>query len=239
VKVVAVTSGKGGTGKSVVAAYLGMALADRGQRVLLLELGSSFRSLDLITGMQNSVVLDTGDVLLRGAAVEDAAVVCDGYDGNLALLAAGINGERCWPDQFTQLLDRLGDAYDCVVVDGVELAAMDLAQFHTILMVLTPDSLCVRACAHHARALYAGGAQNLRLVINNVPPRILPMYGAQDFDDVIDMVGAQLIGVIPASPKLQYSSNNAQPLDEETLTVKVFENMAARLMGEQRPLLVR
>jgi septum formation inhibitor-activating ATPase MinD len=53
------------------------------------------------------------------------------------------------------------------------------------------------------------------------------------------MIGAQLLGVIPQSPKLRYSANSGMPLDDFSLTLKVFEHIAARLMGRRMPLLVR
>lgn len=237
-KLIAITSGKGGTGKSCVTAYTGMALAGRGQRVLLLELGYTFRSLDLITGIQNSVVLDVEDVLARDTDPRQAIVPCERY-GNLGLLAAGIDGAPCTREQFTGMIRRLEPLYDYILVDGADIVTLGADLFHTVLIVVTPDSLCIRASAHHSRSLYGSGVKNMRLVINNVPPRVLPMYGAEDFDDVIDMIGAQLIAMIPASPKLQFSSNNAQPLDKESLTVQVFESLAGRIIGEQRPLLIR
>jgi septum formation inhibitor-activating ATPase MinD len=65
------------------------------------------------------------------------------------------------------------------------------------------------------------------------------MKDIRDFDDIIDTVGAQLIGIIPYSPILQYASNNAAPIEEGSLTLEVFENIAARLLGQRRKLLIR
>jgi len=238
VKIVAVTSGKGGTGKSCVAAYTGIALAKQGQKTLLVELGASFRSLDLILGLQEQAVFDAGDLLTGGCEIEKAVLASERY-GNLSLIPAGLSPAGAQHrERLEQLLQRIERRYDFVLLDGVDFSVLSPARTDTILQVLTPDSLCIRACAHQARELMDAGGR-LRLVINNVPARVLPMMGANDFDDVIDLVGVQLIAVIPTSPKLQYSSNNAQPLDEESITVKVFENLAGRLLGRNIPLLIR
>lgn len=237
-KIIAVTSGKGGTGKSCVAAYTGVALAGTGKKVLLLEQGATTRSLDLILGVQDFAVFNLADVLENRCEAEKA-IVPTGFHENLFLLPAGaVPLEPESGPALTELLASLGPAYDYILVDGVDFSMLEPPLFDLVLMVLTPDSLSVRACAQHARLLHGTGVK-LRLVINNVPARVSPVYGAEDFDDILDIVGIQLIAVIPASPKLQYSSNNAAPLHNESLTVRIFDNLAARLQGEQRPLLIR
>lgn len=237
---IAVASGKGGTGKSTVAAYTGMALAAVGKRTLLLELGADARSLDTITGAHEGAVFDLADVLAERCEPEKA-VVPAGYGVNLFLLPAAPGaGERPKDaEQVKCLLKTLAGQYDYILADGVDFAVADPAAFDMILMVTTPDTLSVRACQDAVARLEAAGAHSIRLVINNVPPQIVPIYGARDFDDVIDQVGAQLIAVIPQSPKLHYSANNSAPLDRETATVQVFENLACRLRGQSRPLLIR
>jgi len=238
-KCIAVTSGKGGSGKSCVAAYTGAALAKSGNRTLLLELGGTFMALDLIVGMKEQAVFDSTDVF-AGRCDAQKAIVPTAIQRNLHLLPAGLNPVADATDADLQaLLETLGKSYDFIIVDGVDFSVFSPKFADMVLQVLTPDSLCVRACAQQAVELNQAGVKQLRLVINNVPPQVLPMYGAKDFDDVIDLVGVQLIAVIPASPKLQYSSNNAQALDEESITVKVFDNLAGRLLGKRLPLLIR
>lgn len=238
-KLVAIASGKGGTGKSCVAAYTGMALSEAKKKTILVEFGATFRSLDIIAAAQHDAVFDLSDVLSGRCELEKAVVPCSHTD-NLFLIPAQAGGyRRPAGDAVSGLFRALRSEYDYILVDGVDFEAVPPALFDTILMVTTPDTLSVRACQHLTRDLFEEGAEQVRLVINNVPSQVIPIHGAVDFDGVIDLIGAQLIAVIPHSPKLQYSSNNAKMLDEESATIQVFDNLAARLCGQARPLLIR
>lgn len=239
-KTIALASGKGGTGKSCIGAYTGVALAKRGYRVLLIELGATARSLDLILGSEQDIIFDFSDVV-AGRCITRNAIVPTAYHENLYLLPGPplpsfFMPELGWLKEFLEDLEPL---YDIILLDGVDFHALPPALVETILLVVTPDSLAIRAAAMYSRALFEAGATEVRLVINKVSPVVLPMYGARDFDDVIDTIGAQLIGVVPTSPVLEFSSNNAQKLEEEILPVEVFENIAARLLGERPHLLVK
>ena len=235
---IAVSSGKGGTGKSCVTAYTGMALAASGKKTLLLEMGATAGSLDLVLGVQDAAVFHLIDILEDRCDVE-AAILSVPQNENLFILPAGPRPlQPVHAPSFIKLLGSLRMEYDFVLVDGVDFDLLPPGRADLVLLVLTPDSLSVRAAAQHAHMLRLDGA-NMRLIINNVPPRIIPVFGADDFDDIIDRTGVQLIGVIPASPKLHYSANNAQPLHSESLTVQVFHHIAGRLCGRSHPLLIR
>lgn len=237
---ITLTSGKGGTGKSCVAAYTGEAFAQKGKKVLLVEMGATARSLDLILGAQNDILFDFSDVV-EGRCEIEKAVVQTSYNKNLYLLPGPLlpftfRPEIAW---FRDFLGYLENRYDIVILDGVDFHVFPLELADTTLLVITPDSLAIRSTAMHARALYDAGAKDLRLVINHVSSQVMPMYGARDFDDVIDTIGAQLIAVVPESPILQYCSNNAQQLEQGSLTAQVFENLAQRLDGGYPHLLVK
>lgn len=238
--IISLTSGKGGTGKSCVAGYTGAAFAQLGKRVIVVEMGASARSIDLILGTQNDLVFDYSDVV-EGRCEIKKAVIQTTYHQNLFLLPGpsvpvALNPGTQWLKSF---LNYLQDAFDIVILDGVDYKVCPPELVDTVLVVITPESLSIRAAALHARGLYDMGAENLRLVINDVSAQVMPMCGARDFDDVIDTVGAQLIAVVPESPILKYCSNNAQMVDEGSLTVQVFDNLARRLLGEHPKLLVK
>ncbi len=235
-RTIAVTSGKGGVGKSCSTAYTGAALAKAGKKTLLVELGANFKSLDLIVGAKS--VYDIVDVF-AGRCDPKEAIVPSSLFAGLDLLPGGI----CPPaaashSDLHALLKSLKGQYEYVLLDGVDFSLYPVTTPHTICIVTTPDCLCVRACSQQATELYGAGASNLRLIINRVPPKILPMRDMRDFDDIIDQIGVQLLGVIPESPKLQFSSNNSEIIDEQSLTTQVFENIAARLLGKRCPLMV-
>ena len=234
-KVIAVTSGNGGVGKSCVVAYLGAAFAKMGKKSLLVEAGAQARSLDVITATRD-IVFDFADVAARACELPDA-VTPTGLQAGLSLLAGPPAPVCIQKNRLDCLRPEDLAAFDVVVLDGV-YGALPHRLVDTIIMVTTPESMSVRACEQHAAELYRAGAAQIRLVINQVPAQVLPMQDLRDFDDIIDRIGAQLLGVIPLSPKLQYSANNGVPVSEQSLTVQIFDNMAARLTGDVRPLLV-
>lgn len=237
-KCVVICSGKGGTGKSCVAAYTAQGLARAGKKTLLVDLGADYRALDLILGIQTAA-FGALDYLAGRCELEEAVLPADEV-GNLFFMPAG-DGEESSPssDAVFQLLGQLHASYDYILVDGVDWKRFPVKAANLVLMVATPDVLSVRAASEVAGFFYAAGASELALVINNVPARVVPMEGLEDFDRIIDRVGARLMGVIPASPMLQHCANNGLPLSEESLTLRVFDNLAARVSGGRRPLLIR
>lgn len=238
--VIAVTSGKGGTGKSCVASYTGVAFAKMDKKVLIVEMGGQSRSIDLILGTHNDILFDFSDIA-KGSVDIKQAVVKTAYEENLYILPGSIVPSQSmmglgW---YRRFFSTLKEVFDIIILDGVDFYAFPPELAETIIMVITPESLSIRAAAMHSRALYDAGADDIRLVINDVSAKVMPMYGARDFDDIIDTIGARLLGVIPESPILKYSSNNAQRVDEGSLTVQVFDNIAKRLLGEHPLLLIK
>ncbi|MDR2908319.1 MAG: P-loop NTPase [Oscillospiraceae bacterium] len=230
-------SGKGGTGKSCVAAYTAAALAKEGRKTLIVEMGADSRSLDLILGASGAP-FGIHDALAGRCTLFDATVKVEGAYG-LEYMGAGDITEPPDTARMAEAIRTLKLDYDFVIVDGADLASFPVSCANIFLMVVTPDTLCMRASSDLARRLRGAGAREIRLVINSVPARIIPIEGAEDFDDLIDRTGAQLIAVIPQSPRLRYCANNSKELDPESLTVKVFDNLAGRLMGQRRHLLIR
>jgi septum formation inhibitor-activating ATPase MinD len=237
-RLLAITSGKGGVGKSCVAAYTGAALAEAGKKTLLLELGADTRSLDLILPLPETALFHSGDLLAGDCDAEAAIAPVSGCD-NLFVIPCAL-GRRTTVDEvgFRALLSSLPEDIDYLLVDGLDADSFPFSLADMVVQVVTPDSLCVRAGATATRLLRRRGVGNIRLVINQVPQSIIPMKGAEDFDDVIDGVGARLLAVIPHSPKLAYAANNTAPLPEDSLTPQIFDRLAQRLLGIHAPLLV-
>ena len=236
-KCIVVCSGKGGTGKSCVAAYTSVALASAGKRVLLIELAGNTRSIEIILGVREAA-FGALDIFAGQCKVGDAILEVENVHG-LFFLPAGDGPPPEDERPMRRLLNSVAEYYDFVVIDGGQLYCLPVTLCNMFLMVTTPDTLSVRACSVLSRQLTQAGAREVRLIINNIPPRIIPIAGAQDFDDVIDIIGARLIALIPASPCLAYCSNNAQPLDPDSLTIKEFGCLAGRLVGKRIPLLIR
>ena len=239
--VIMVASGKGGTGKSTVAVLLGAELAARGRRVLLVELDSGLRSVDIIAGVYGKTVYDIADVLSGRCEGAKAVVASPVYPGLSVISAPYEWSGTVQPAALKKLLDKLSPVFDWVLVDtaaglGAPFKAA-LAVSETVLLVLTPDPVTLRDGHIAAEEAFAAGAKQVRLVLNRVGPA--SFGGAvRDLDECIDTVAAQLIAVVPESSQLQLCAAKGQALPADCLAFRAVDNLARRLQGQRVPLAV-
>ncbi|MBP0962733.1 MAG: P-loop NTPase [Oscillospiraceae bacterium] len=237
-KVVAVASGKGGTGKTTVAAFLARALAEQGHSTLVVEADFGLRSLDLVFGVAEQTVYDCADVLQERCRLSEA-VVPVGRMGPWLLpggaTSAYIPDQQRWL-RFLQLCRR---CYDFTLIDlpaGLgDMVCQTAFAADLVLAVTLPNGVAVRDCAQLSRLLVQSNVPQ-RLIINQVPKKL--RGNIQDLDEVIDRTGIMLLGVVPESLEIEAAAEGGNPLPtgkEKT----VFANIAARLCGQPTPLLIR
>lgn len=240
-KIVMVASGKGGTGKSTLSVMLGARLAAAGGKVLLIELDSGLRSVDIIAGVYGKTVYDIADVLSGRCEGAKAVVASPVYPGLSVISAPYEWSGTVQPAALKKLLDKLSPVFDWVLVDtaaglGAPFKAA-LAVSETVLLVLTPDPVTLRDGHIAAEEAFAAGAKQVRLVLNRVGPA--SFGGAvRDLDECIDTVAAQLIAVVPESSQLQLCAAKGQALPADCLAFRAVDNLARRLQGQRVPLAV-
>ncbi|MEG1477645.1 MAG: AAA family ATPase, partial [Oscillospiraceae bacterium] len=115
-KVIMIASGKGGTGKSTVCVFLGAELAARGNRVLLIELDSGLRSVDIIAGVYGKTVYDIEDVM-RGRCDADKAVVESPIYKGLSVISAPYSGGAIDTSALKIITNKLGEVFDIILID--------------------------------------------------------------------------------------------------------------------------
>ena len=240
-KVIMIASGKGGTGKSTVSVLAGSRLAAQGKKVLLIELDSGLRSVDIISGVYGKTVYDISDVL-SGRCEGDKAVVESGIYKGLSVISAPYEGGVVQPAALTALVGKMGGYFDFILVDTAAglgapfQAARQVSQM--ALLVLTPDPVALRDGRIACDELAEQGCKNVRLVLNRVSAASFG-HGVRDVDECIDTVAAQLIALIPESSEVQHSAALGQPLPTNSLAFKAVDNLARRILGQQVPLAVR
>lgn len=239
-QVIMLASGKGGTGKSTVSVLLGAALAARTNRVLLVELDSGLRSVDIIAGVCGDTVYDLEDVLC-GRCIPEKAVVESALYKDLFVISAPYSGGHIGAGALHTFVEKLAPAFDFVLIDtaagmGAPFEAASEVCDQAIL-VLTPDPVALRDGRIVADALYERGCAQVRLLINRVP-RSLENTGVSDLDECIDTVGAQLIGVIPESAQVMHASTASARLEKTSLAARAFAAVARRLCGCDTPLVI-
>ncbi|WRS28766.1 cellulose synthase operon protein YhjQ/BcsQ [Oscillospiraceae bacterium MB08-C2-2] len=236
--IVCVTSGKGGTGTSCVTAYLGAALACMNRRILLLELGP--KSLDIITGTMEDGVFDLGDIL-EGRCEPQQAVVESTFQPGLFLLPGATHFRPASYEQIKAVVDQLAGQFDDTFIDcGISWATFPqlLEKADQVLAVTSPELMGARAVGRMTQLLSQAAFENARLIINKVPVNFVPANNIHDLDDVIDMAGLRLMGVLPYSRDIRQSSLGGRPLNQQSMAGQIFGAMAGRLMGEQVSLII-
>lgn len=241
-QILMICSGKGGTGKSTVAVLLGAQLAARGKKVLLVELDSGLRSVDIIAGVYGRTVYDIEDVLCGRCEGEKAVVESPLYPG-LSVISAPYEGGDVQPAPLSALCGAMRPYFDFLLLDtaagmGAPFRAA-AACAERALLVLTPDPVALRDGRIVADRLIADGmeAGRLRLVVNRLTRASLgknaPVF---DLDECIDTVGVQLLAVIPESPALRQAAANGAVLPAGCPAALAGAAMAGRLCGERIPL---
>lgn len=241
-KTIMVASGKGGTGKSTVSVFLGARLAAHGKRVLLIELDSGLRSVDIIAGVCGKTVYDLEDVLCERCSKEKAVVESPLYPG-LSVISAPYAGGEITKEALQQLCLAREPFFDIVVLDtaagmGAPFQAAKACASQALL-VLTPDPVALRDGRIVSDALFDSKMPEIRLIINRVTPKTFQQGAVRDLDECIDTVCAQLIGVLPESPELQIAAAKGTTLPTDCLAFTALDNIARRLEGERITLSVQ
>ncbi len=245
-RIVVLTSGKGGVGKTTCTANLGMALAQKEQRVAVVDADFGLRNLDLLLGLENRIVFTALDVLSGECRLEQA-LVKDKRQPNLALLPAAQSRskEAITPEQMAELVSKLAaEAYDFVLIDspaGIEGGFRNaIAAAQEAIVVTTPEISAVRDADRVIGLLEASDIKLKRLIINRLKPAMVQEEQMMSVQDVLDILAIPLLGVIPDDERVIVSTNRGEPLVLEkklSLAGVAFSNIARRLLGETVPFL--
>ena len=242
-KVIAVTSGKGGTGKSSICSGLGYTLAKQGSRTLIIELDFGLRCIDIIFGMQGKIKYDLGDVLHNRVKPLDAVTQVP-MASNLNILCAPKDPfASATVEQIVDICKQIRKYFDYIIIDtgaGINSPVFDIVeQASTILVVTTPDPICVRDAQMMSDEFYNRGNKRQRLIINKVNKRAIGSELVKSLDEIIDTIGVQLIGVIPEDYELVIATGKGQPIPSTAPRLAAFDAIAKRLKGENAPLTVK
>ncbi|MEB3337119.1 MAG: septum site-determining protein MinD, partial [Leptolyngbyaceae bacterium] len=191
-RIIVVTSGKGGVGKTTCTANLGMALAQRGRKVAVVDADFGLRNLDLLLGLENRVVFTAVEVLAGQCRLEQA-LVKDKRQSRLVLLPAAQNRTKdaVNPAQMKQLVTALTQAYEYVLVDspaGIEMGFRNaIAAAQEAIIVTTPEISAVRDADRVVGLLEANNIKKTRLIVNRLRPAMVQandMMSVQDVQEI-------------------------------------------------------
>lgn len=240
-KITVITSGKGGVGKSTASVFLGRELCKRGRSVVLVELDSGLRTLDILTDMSQNVLFDVCDIIDDRCTVSQAVIPVKGEERLFLLPAPAFYTDSSQTELLKRLTFRLAQIFDHVLIDcpaGVGEAFKSAAECaDDAIVIVTPDPVCVRDAAVVRKKLGDLGISERRLVINKFCCGLVKDRVYYDIDTVIDLSGIRLIGVVPQDPTIIESGTTGAPLFDGTPAKIAFANIAARICGENVPLM--
>lgn len=240
-RVIVITSGKGGVGKTTTSANIGTALAKAGQKVVLIDTDIGLRNLDLLLGLENRIVYTIVDVVEERCKLKQA-LVKDKKNPNLCLLAAAQTRDKSAisQEQLKSICEELKEDNDFIIVDcpaGIEQGFQNaIAGATEAIIVTTPEMSAVRDADRIIGLLEAKEEiESYRLLLNRVRPNLIKTNDMMSVDDVVDILSCTLIGVIPEDTGVITSTNKGEPIvnDEKSLAGQAYQNVAKRIMGEE------
>ncbi len=238
-KIIVITSGKGGVGKTTATASIGAALALEGKKVAVVDMDIGLRNLDVVMGLENRIVFNLIDAIKGKCRLKQAAIR-DRRIENLYLIPASQsdNKDVLSPDEILEFSKQLRDEFDYTFMDcpaGIErgfensVVAADEA-----LVICTPEVSSVRDADRIIGLLYARSITP-RLIVNRIIPEMVEKGDMLSHEDVVEVLSIELIGLVQMDEHVLVSSNTGMPLvlQKESKAGEAFRRIAMRLNGQR------
>lgn len=249
-RIIVVTSGKGGVGKTTTSAAISMGLAKKGHKTVVIDFDVGLRNLDLIMGCERRVVYDIINVI-NGEAALNQALIKDKNCNLLSILPASQtrNKDALTLEGVEKILEELAKEFKYIVCDspaGIETGAHLAMYFADDAFVVTnPEVSSVRDSDRMLGLLASKSRRAERgeepikeyLLLSRYSPERVRSGEMLSLSDVQDILSLHLLGVIPESKSVLTSSNAGTPviLDEKSDAGQAYADIVARYLGENRP----
>jgi septum site-determining protein MinD len=243
-RVITVTSGKGGVGKTTTTANIAVALAAGGGKVVCIDGDIGLRNLDVVMGLENRIVYDIVDVV-EGRARLRQAMIKDKRLPELNLIPAAQTRDKAAvsPSDMIKICNDLRPDYDWILIDspaGIERGFRNaIAAADQVLIVTNPEVSAVRDADRVIGLIEAEEKGPGHLILNRVKIDMVKRGDMLSTDDVLDILAIPLIGIIPEDEGILVSTNRGAPaaMDDKSRAGQAFRNIARRLRGEDVPFM--
>ncbi|MGM0507812.1 MAG: septum site-determining protein MinD [Fusobacteriota bacterium] len=243
--VYAITSGKGGVGKTTTTANISTGLAMAGKKVAVIDADIGLRNLDVIMGLENRIVYDIIDVVEGRASLKKALIRDKKLKNNLQLLPAAQTRDKdaVNADQMIEITEELAKDFDYVILDspaGIETGFKNaIAGADEVIVVTNPEISAVRDADRIIGLLEAAEKNHPKVIINRIKQDMVDRGDMLSVEDVLDILGIDLLGIIPDDENVVVSSNRGVPIvkDNEKRAGQAYQNISQRILGEKVPLL--
>lgn len=236
-KVILVTSGKGGTGKTMFSVNLGATLAQAGRRVALIDLDLGMRNMDLYLGMENRVVFNIMDVMSGICRLNKALIKVQGFDSLYFMAASPRKSDgRITGKHMMALCEMLEKYFDHIIIDtGAGIndlldAASEAAS--TAVIVTEPEIAALRDADTVAGYLGDLGLRDICMVINKVDLDLVSAGILPDVESIINSTGTPVVGIIQQNKDIRISTTRGIPVVSKTDTdvARNFLSISGRII---------
>jgi septum site-determining protein MinD len=242
-RVITITSGKGGVGKTTTTANLGTALAMQGKKVAVVDSDIGLRNLDAVLGLENRIVYDLVDVV-EGQCRLRQALIKDKRLPELYLLPAAQTRDKNAINsiQMEQLCEQLRQEFDFVLIDspaGIEQGFRNaIVGADEIIIVANPEMASVRDADRIIGLVEAAGKPEPRLILNRLRAEMVKRGDMMDVADVLEVLGIDLIGIVPEDEMIIVAINKGEPIvyEKRSRAGSAYLNAAQRIIGKEVPL---
>jgi len=243
-KVVTISSGKGGVGKTTATANLGISLASLGKRVVVIDADIGLRNLDVIMGLENRIVYDLVDIVEGRSKLRQAMIKHKKF-ADLFLIPAAQTRDKMAvsPEDMVKLTDELRQDFDYILIDspaGIERGFRNaLEPADEVLIVTNPEVSAVRDADRIIGLIEAADKGPGKLIINRLKTDLVKKGEMLSSEDVFDILGLTIIGIIPEDELVLSASNSGVPvtLNLQSKAGMAFNNVARRVIGEDVPFM--
>jgi septum site-determining protein MinD len=248
-KIIVITSGKGGVGKTTTSAAIATGLALKGHKTVVIDFDVGLRNLDLVMGCERRVVYDFVNVIHKEASLRQALIKDKRLD-NLYILPASQTRDKdaLNKEAVEAVLNELAEDFDYIICDspaGIETGAQMALYFaEEAIIVTNPEVSSVRdsdrilgILQSKSRLAEQGKRVKEHLLLTRYNPTRVASGEMLSVEDVVDILAVPLLGVIPESQAVLKASNQGVPVihDEESDAGQAYEDAVARYLGEERP----
>lgn len=236
-KVILVSSGKGGTGKTMFAVNLGATLARQGKRVMMLDMDMGLRNMDIYLGMENKVIYNIMDVISGMCRIKKAMLRVDGFSTLYFMAASPRKDDRdMTPLHMEILCNKLRKYFDYIIVDcpaGIgDMFDVAIAAADRTVIVTEPEVASLRDADTTERYLKERQIENVCIVVNKVKIELMQAGLVPGLDEIMQMFKNPVAGLIQYDENIHISTNKGIPIvcKSGTYIESNFADIASRIV---------
>jgi len=236
-EVILISSGKGGTGKTMCTVNIGATLAQQGKKVMLIDMDMGLRNMDIYLGMENKVIYNIMDVMSGICRIKKAMLKVDGFENLYFMAASPRKDDRdITPLHMKVLCDKLKTQFDYILIDcpaGIgDFFDVALEPADKAVIVTEPEAASLRDADVTERYLNEKGKFNTYIVVNKVKVELMRSGLVPGLETILHMFKGPVIGFVQDDDNIHISTNMGLPIvcKKGTYIEENFKEIVSRII---------